>query len=260
MRESGAETEGMNPQFVPGSSQRLTTAVDALLRALPRVLLGISAAALTALFGMRIFWAWKYAHTLDHASGTWSALAYDFAHGTFYRPLYSRQLGYGGTRYFPVHFVLQGLFMRFGAGAITAGHLIELSSVLLLLVGIYAFLRHYQVGPFYAAALSLMLPAGRSGAATGLNLRCDALPLALNIWGFVLYLNWRSGWPRAIVSSLLFTLAFASKETSIYCCVAACLALFFQGSAETPSGLRAFRPPALQPSSASCTSRRAVGS
>jgi hypothetical protein len=229
MRQSGEEAGTLNLENAAGSGQPRATTADGILRVAPEVVLGISACLLTLLFGLRVFWCCKYAHTLDHASGTWSALAYDFSHGTFYRPLYAEQLGYGGTRYFPLHFVLQGSLMRLGVGAIAAGHLIEISSVLLLLAGIYAFLRHHRVQRFYAATLSLMLPAAQSGAAAALNLRCDALPLALNVWGFVVYLNWRSGWARVIVSSLLFTLAFASKETSIYCCVAACVALFLSG-------------------------------
>src|SRR5690349_3712070 len=44
---------------------------------------------------------------LNHVSGVWATLADDVAHGVVYRPLVS-DLGYGGTRYFPLYFTLHG--------------------------------------------------------------------------------------------------------------------------------------------------------
>ena len=97
-------------------------------------LLVCSVFALTLIFALRIYSSWKYADDLDQVSGIWAAMASDLSHGTFYRPLYSEALGYGGARYFPLHFVLLGELMRFG-NIVTVGHLLDLTALLLLLAG-----------------------------------------------------------------------------------------------------------------------------
>src|ERR1041385_5313521 len=62
---------------------------------------------------------------LTHVSGAWAALADDVAHGVLYRPLLS-SLGYGGTRYFPLYFLLHGLLARAGLPLLAGGHLLSL--------------------------------------------------------------------------------------------------------------------------------------
>src|SRR4051812_41856919 len=62
---------------------------------------------------------------LTYVSGAWATLADDAAHGVLYRPLVS-ELGYGGTRYFPLHPILHGALMHLGLAARSAGHLLSL--------------------------------------------------------------------------------------------------------------------------------------
>src|SRR5215831_16923616 len=70
---------------------------------------------------LRWYWPGSFFH--NPASGTWTALAWDFAHGELYPPVFS-PLGFGGTRYMPVLFMLYGAFIRLHADPITAGVLL----------------------------------------------------------------------------------------------------------------------------------------
>src|SRR6185369_14478690 len=70
---------------------------------------------------------------LTDVSGAWAALADDFVHGVLYRPVFS-ELGYGGTRYFPLHIVVHGGLAWLGLGLRPAGHLLSLASAVLLVV------------------------------------------------------------------------------------------------------------------------------
>ena len=68
----------------------------------------------------RIFLNFKNQYFLTHVEGAWLACAYDFLHGVFYRPLFG-PLGYGGTRYFPLYFVLTGWLSKPLGSLETAG-------------------------------------------------------------------------------------------------------------------------------------------
>jgi hypothetical protein len=63
---------------------------------------------------------------LDLPSGVWLTLATDFADGSFYRPLVS-DIGLGGARYFPLHFVLHGALIKTGLDPIRAGYVVTLA-------------------------------------------------------------------------------------------------------------------------------------
>ena len=49
-------------------------------------------------------------------------LADDLARGTFYRPLLSPELGFGGTRFFPLAFALHAGLLRLGIPLLFAGY------------------------------------------------------------------------------------------------------------------------------------------
>jgi len=191
-------------------------------------LLICSVSALVLILSLRIYSSWKYADDLEQTSGIWVAMASDFSHGTFYRPLYSQALGYGGTRYFPLHFVLLGELMHFG-NSVAVWHLLDLTILFLLLAGVYAFLRRYQTPRIYAAALAMLVPAAKSGQLPAVTIRTDALPLMFGIWGMVVCLSPQFGWLEVISAAILFSLGFASKETSSYVVVAVCLPFLMAG-------------------------------
>ena len=61
-------------------------------------------------------WYWPGSIFDGLTSHTWTALAWDFAHGEFYRPPLGPE-GYGGTRYTPLLFVVHGLLIRPGSAS-----------------------------------------------------------------------------------------------------------------------------------------------
>jgi hypothetical protein len=79
-------------------------------------------------------WYWPGSFFDSTTSSVWLALAWDFAHGVFYRPVVSSD-GYGGTRYMPLLFVLYGGLLRAGVDSIVAGVvLMQLSAMALAVV------------------------------------------------------------------------------------------------------------------------------
>ena len=71
--------------------------------------------------------------SLNFVSGTWIGLAMDFSDGIFYRPLFSDEIGFGGTRYFPLFFSIHALLIKLFGMPIISGHIVSIFSGLLLL-------------------------------------------------------------------------------------------------------------------------------
>jgi hypothetical protein len=85
-------------------------------------------------------WYWPGSFFDSTTSSVWLALAWDFAHGVFYRPVVSSD-GYGGTRYMPLLFVLYGGLLRAGVDSIIAGVVLMQLSVMALAVVLCRVLR-----------------------------------------------------------------------------------------------------------------------
>ena len=101
-----------------------------------------------------LVWYWPGRVFDGVTSHIWTALAWDLAHGHFYRPLLGPD-GYGGTRYMPLTFGIQALLMRCGFDPIHAGVLLMQGSVLAAAAALYAALRAYQVSRRLAAPLAV---------------------------------------------------------------------------------------------------------
>ena len=56
-------------------------------------------------------------------------MAVDLVHGVFYRPILDPALGYGGTRQFPLHFVIHAGLIKLGLGPVAAGHTIGIAAI-----------------------------------------------------------------------------------------------------------------------------------
>src|SRR5580692_6085239 len=110
-----------------------------------------SASATAILLVPRIFLNFKNQYFLTHVEGVWLACAYDFMHGVFYRPLFS-PLGYGGTRYFPLYFVLTGVLSKVLGSLATAGISLSAAGVALALMAVYILLRRSNVSVLLSAA------------------------------------------------------------------------------------------------------------
>jgi len=163
---------------------------------------------------------------LSYVSGTWAALAADVTHGELYRPLLS-PVGYGGTRYFPLHFVLHGALVAIGVPFRFAGHTISVLSALLLACS--GALGLYRLGASrgLACAGGILALASRTAVMGAAGIRGDLLPVALGVAGLALLP--RSERERAWPSVLLFGLAVLAKPSVVWPACGALIALAASG-------------------------------
>ncbi|HUZ47843.1 MAG TPA: hypothetical protein VMW54_14500 [Terriglobia bacterium] len=204
-----------------------------------RALLVVSTIPMLLITAIRIHACWANDAYLDQVSGVWIALANDLSHGVFYRPLFG-PLGYGGTRYFPLFFVLHAALMKLGGGAILTGRLLSVASTLALLAGVYALLRRLGVERMLAGCSSLFVLCSESTQLALLAIRGDALPAALVVWGFAACCGPAVGLRQLAIAAVLFTLAFSAKVTAAYALGAASLYFLFSGRRRQAWTLAAF--------------------
>ena len=98
-------------------------------------------------------WYWPGAVFDSIAGGTWTALAWDFAHGQLYRPLLSAS-GYGGTRYMPLLFMLHGLLIRAHFDPVYTAVMLMQATVLAACLALYFALRAHDVPTALALPLA----------------------------------------------------------------------------------------------------------
>ncbi len=191
-----------------------------------RLLLIVSTIPILIITVLRIRRCWINDAYLDQVSGVWIALANDLCHGVFYRPLYG-PLGYGGTRYFPLFFVLHAGLTKLAGNLIFTGRLLSVASTLALLAGVYALLQRLGVDRLLAGCSSLFLLCSESIQLALLTIRGDVLPAALVIWGLWACAGPAMGFRQLAVAAIFFTLAFSAKVTAVYapCAVFLCFLL-----------------------------------
>jgi hypothetical protein len=167
---------------------------------------------------------------VDFVTGVWLALANDLAHGVFYRDLVGPD-GYGGTRYFPLFFASIGALMRLGVGPLAAGFLVSAAAAGLLVAGIRRVLSSFGLPPAIAAALAVFVLAPRFLQQGLLAIRSDLLAAGLVVWGLDLSLSAADQErPKAktlAAAAACFTLAVATKVTSLYAPAGVVLALLW---------------------------------
>ena len=193
---------------------------------------GMAVAAAAAALAALAAHAWQaYSGSyLSYVSGIWLALGKDLAEGVFFRELIG-PLGYGGTRYFPLFFVLIGAFLAAGVPPLLAGGFASGVAGGLLATGLGRVARALDAPRhvvWLAAAAAL---APYFVQQTLFEVRADVLAAALNLWGLSAAVPLFRGeaparqkvWP----SVAWFTLALAAKITSLTVpgCVAVALLL-----------------------------------
>jgi hypothetical protein len=184
----------------------------------------VLAVALPALTIARAARAWPREAHLGYAEGIWLGLANDVNRHVFYRPLQG-PLGYGGTRYFPLFFLLHAALIRIGLDPIVAGYLLAASSVALLVVTVLLFLRMAGGSVLLCAAAAAVVLSCQPVQMAALTIRGDGLPAALTLLGLACCLPGS----RLRAAPLCFALAFAAKPTSLYGAVAAVATLVAAG-------------------------------
>ncbi len=159
---------------------------------------------------------------LNYVSGAWAALADDVSHGVLYRPLVS-ELGYGGTRYFPLYFVIHGVLHSLGLSLIAAGHLINLLSAVSIVAGGAVGLRRQGVPWPLAWTTGVLALASRTAFVGIAGIRGDIFPLALGVLG----LAWlpRSRSESMLLPATLLALSVLAKPTLVWAPAAAVLAI-----------------------------------
>jgi hypothetical protein len=181
---------------------------------LPRILVAGVAVLLVGLIALRIVQSWPNDSHLDHVSGAWVALASDLHSGVFYRAPYGPD-GYGGTRFFPLFFCLHAAGIGLSGSWRFSGYVLSAISVVFLLAGVYYLLRKLGLDRWLAVAGCAAVLAGTSVQDALLTIREDGLAAALNVWGVAMCAGQCSR-RRLYFSALLFSLAFATKETSVF--------------------------------------------
>jgi hypothetical protein len=186
----------------------------------------LTSIAITAILVIRTALNFRNQYFLTHVEGVWLACAYDFTHGVFYRPLFS-SLGYGGTRYFPLFFVLTGALSKAFGSLETTGIALSAAGVMLALVAVYILLRRANVGLLLSAAAVTSILAVASTQQALLGAKGDSLAAALNLWGVVLCVGSKTRRAALYFAAVLFTLAFAAKLTTVFGVAAVVLSWIF---------------------------------
>jgi hypothetical protein len=125
-------------------------------------------------------------------------------------------LGYGGTRYFPLYFVLTGWLSKPFGSLETAGIVLSGACVVLTLVAVFVLLRRMNVSALLsiAAVAAILSVASTQQALVGA--KGDTLAAAANLWAIVICTgaNFRR-WAIYLAAGL-FTFAFATKLTTVF--------------------------------------------
>jgi hypothetical protein len=185
-----------------------------LLKLYSVLITGISV-LIPAVLVLRLFLNYRYEFYQTHTEGVWLATANDFAHGVMYRPL-SGPLGYGGSRYLPLYFVLTGVLSRIFGGVETAGLVLSATCVVLLVVASYVLLRRLNVNVLLSVAAVTAILATVTTQRALFQTRGDALAAMLNVWGLASCVGLKNKRASLYLAAILFALAFAAKLTTIF--------------------------------------------
>jgi hypothetical protein len=191
------------------------------------VFLGI-AAALALATALRLPAAWSSGNALNHVSGAWMTLADDVSRGTFYRPPHVSGGGFGGTRFFPLAFVLHGALLRLGADLLASGFALSLAAGALLVLGAFLLLRGLGLSHALAGGFSALALAGLAGQHALSAVRGDLLSVALSAAGLAALARGRPE-VRVAAAACAFSLAFAAKPTALTAPAAAVAWLALRG-------------------------------
>ncbi|MGO9518732.1 MAG: hypothetical protein ACLPND_16990 [Candidatus Korobacteraceae bacterium] len=181
----------------------------------PRTLLIASIALIVVIAAVRASYSWATDAWVNHPAGALIAMAADLKHGLFYRPLFG-PVGYGGTRYFPLYFVLQALLMKLGLPVLFSAYLLSAAAMISLLAGVFYLLRGLDVEPWLAACSAAALLAVISGQQSLVSPHADGLASSLNVWGLAVIVRQKLSHGRAFLASLLFVLAWSAKVLTVF--------------------------------------------
>ena len=163
---------------------------------------------------VRASYCWTSDAWVNHPAGVLIAMAADLKDGVFYRPLYGPE-GYGGTRYFPLYFVLHAMLMKLGVPVLLGAYLLSAAAMLSLLAGVFYLLRGLGVEPWLAACSAATVLAVLSAQSSLVSPHADGLASSLNVWGLAVSVR-KPGSGKVLLASILFTLAWSAKVTTVF--------------------------------------------
>jgi hypothetical protein len=141
----------------------------------------VSAAIAVIVAAVRTRADWLSGACVDVPAGVMIAMAVDLRHGVFYRPLLGLA-GYGGTRYFPLYFVLHALLLKLGFSLLLSAYLLSTVAIVLLMIGTFYLLRELGAERWLAACSTAALLTSFSSLYALVSPHADGLACALNIW------------------------------------------------------------------------------
>jgi hypothetical protein len=190
------------------------TRPNSLLRLYSALLVACSF-LIPAILLARLVLSFRHEYFLTHVEGAWLTCAYDFLHGVFYRPLFS-SLGYGGTRYFPLYFVVTGLCSKIFGSLETSGLAVSGGCVIALCYVTYVLLRRLNVSLLLSVAGVTAVLAASTTQQALISAKGDSLAAVLNLWGVVLCLKSKISRASLFIAAFFFTLAFTTKLTTVF--------------------------------------------
>ncbi len=155
---------------------------------------------------------------INHASGTWMALARFMAHGTLYPPLVADG-AYGGTRWMPLQIVANGGLAKLSGEELVSGKVFAYVVAAVLIALIVVALRQLDCPLPLALALSVVPLVTDSGLLAATAVYGDALPVVLQLAALVLILR-RPTPSWAVVAGALCALAVLSKLSAVWAAAA----------------------------------------
>lgn len=196
-------------------SENLPSVSANQIKSVPNAFLIASVAVIILIAVLRAWYCWGSDAWVNHPAGVLIAMAADLKNGMFYRPLYG-PIGYGGTRYFPLYFVLHAMLMKLGIPVLTGAYLLSATAVFALLAGVFYLLRGLGVQPWLAACSSGAILAAGCAQYSLVSPHADGLASALNVWGLTVIVRAKPSHRKILLASILFTLAWSAKITTVF--------------------------------------------
>src|SRR5271165_3107400 len=193
-----------------------------------KILLLTAVTIIVVLTAVRASIWWRNDAGISSASGVMITMATDLKQGVFYRPLYDSR-GYGGTRYFPLFFCLNALLLKLGMPVLAGAYLLSTAAIVLLMLGMFQLLRQLGVEPWLAGCSAVMVLAAGSVQMSLSTPQADGLAAALNVWGLAAIARPPYSRRQIFLASLLFTLAWSAKLTTVFGLAAAFVWLIARG-------------------------------
>src|SRR5262245_6253019 len=210
------------------------------VRSMDRLPIAIASGAFLLFAAATVIMTWSTDAMLGSGAGAFLTLAVDLTHGVFYRPLLD-QTGIGGTRYFPLVFVLNAALIRAGLSPVVAGRLIALTAAAALVWAAMRVLEALEVQRRWAAALAPLTLCSSPGIFALNTIRGDLLPVTLILWGvlFAVRALKREGSMNIVAAIGFFVMAILAKGTAAYAAAAMVVTLALNGRRRGAAALAA---------------------